>query len=180
MSDVINPTDIDRKYKIQAVNPVSLKTHTEHDAVLFLAKDKALPDTISFYIDKCISLGANPEHIQSLELLYKRVVDYQLNVESKVPDTNLPGEIARCINGIGIDNTPAKYESVAEAIREVGNALSAAYNDITIKLPDAIAPLVDNPGSGVKEKYAAILDGLIAPIAELYKLAKLINPESEI
>lgn len=35
--------NIDRKYKINAVNPCSGNTHDEHDAMLFLAKDKAVP-----------------------------------------------------------------------------------------------------------------------------------------
>ena len=33
--------NIDRKYKIHAVNPCSRNTHNEYDSILFLTKDKA-------------------------------------------------------------------------------------------------------------------------------------------
>lgn len=91
---------IDRKYKILAINPVSGQIHTEEDAILFLAKDLAVIPMLETYIEECSLLGCEDTHIDSLNLLAERVEHYQKTVTSKVPDTNLPGEIDRCIKGI--------------------------------------------------------------------------------
>jgi len=90
---------VDRKYKIKAINPSSLNTHTEADSILFLAKDLALPATLQFYHDECERLGADISHLTSIKLLRERVLQYQKNNETKIPDTNTPEEIARCIDG---------------------------------------------------------------------------------
>lgn len=101
--NVLVAMDIDRKYKIEAQNPCSGSIHTEKDAVLFLAKDKAfLEGALPGYRAKCIELGANPAHIESIDLLIQRVATYQRLMESKVPDTDLPCEIRRCIDGEGV------------------------------------------------------------------------------
>lgn len=94
--------NIDRKYVINAHNPASGRVHTSEDSVLFLAKDQAFLATLPTYRQKCIELGAAPEHIQSIDLLIERVTEYQRNIEAKVPDTHLPLEIERCIYGIGV------------------------------------------------------------------------------
>lgn len=91
--------NIDRKYRIFATNPSSGSTHDERDAVLFLAKDAALPATLRAYQLECEKLGANPEHIESIGLLIDRVEQYQSTVFRKVPDTDRPGEIQRCLQG---------------------------------------------------------------------------------
>ena len=91
---------IDRKYKILAINPVSGGIHTEDDAIIFLAKDKALIPTLETYIEECGFLGCEDSHLESLNLLIERVRVYQQNVTSKIPDTSLPEEIDRCIKGI--------------------------------------------------------------------------------
>lgn len=92
--------DIDRKYIINAINPCSKNVHTEKDSVLFLAKDKAfLEGALPGYKQKCIELGANPAHIESIDLLIERVKKYQEEIESKTPDTDLPCEIKRCLTG---------------------------------------------------------------------------------
>ena len=52
------------------------------------------------YIEECGFLGCEDTHIDSLNLLAERVEHYQETVTSKVPDTNRPGEIDRCIKGI--------------------------------------------------------------------------------
>lgn len=95
--------NIDRKYKIDAVNPCSGNTHNENDSILFLAKDKALPDTLRFYRERCRELGANPAHLDSVTLLIGRVEQCQRIFESKTPDTDLPCEIRRCVDGEGIE-----------------------------------------------------------------------------
>ncbi len=119
-------TDIDRKYMIDAINPCSGSIHTEKDAVLFLAKDKAfLEGALPGYRAKCIELGANPAHIESIDLLIQRVATYQRLMESKVPDTDLPCEIRRCVDGINVEpDINSRYE----------NFLNALRNDDVVKL----------------------------------------------
>jgi len=94
--------NIDRKYKIQATNPCSGSTHDESDSILFLAKDRAVPAMLRAYRTECERLGSNPAHIESISLLIDRVEAYHGETESKVPDTDLPCEIARCVNGVGV------------------------------------------------------------------------------
>lgn len=93
---------IDWKYKIQAQNPCSGNTHTEEDSILFLAKDRAVPAMLRAYLAECERLGTGPAHLEAVRLLLGRVERYQQGVESKVPDTDLPCEIARCTQGEGI------------------------------------------------------------------------------
>lgn len=106
--------NIDRKYKITAVNPCSGNMHTENDSILFLAKDRAVPAMLRAYRAECELIGANPAHIESIALLIERVEEYQRDTESKVPDTDLPCEIARCVSGVGI--AAADAEAVPEPI----------------------------------------------------------------
>ena len=91
---------IDRKYKILAVNPCSGNVHTEEDAILFLAKDAAVLPMLETYVEECEMLGCEDTHIDSLHLLLERIEEYQKIVGTKVPDTDRPGEIDRCIKGI--------------------------------------------------------------------------------
>ena len=93
---------IDWKYKIQAVNPCSKNTHTEADSILFLAKDKAVPAMLRAYLAECERLGTNPAHLEAITLLIGRVDAYQRDVDAKVPDTDLPCEIERCVQGVGV------------------------------------------------------------------------------
>ena len=96
--------NIDRKYKIHAVNPCSRNTHDEHDSILFLAKDKAVPAMLRTYLKESEKLGANPAHLESIGLLIGRVEQYQHEVEAKIPDTDLPCEIRRCVDGEGVSD----------------------------------------------------------------------------
>jgi len=173
-------SNIDRKYKIQAINPCSLNMHSENDSVLFLAKDKALPDTIEFYRNKCIELGANQAHMESIALLRERVIDYQLAIEAKTPDTDLPCEIRRCIDGIGVDTNTVTPSSLANYIEVVANKFHKCMDDITAALPLSVAPFVINEASGLPEKKAEVLQSLVEPINDLYQLVKLLNPESTV
>ena len=97
---------IDRKYKILAVNPCSSNHHDENDSILFLAKDKAVPAMLKTYYEECKKLNPNnTAHLESIILLTERVVKYQKDIESKIPDTDLPCEIERCVNGnINVSN----------------------------------------------------------------------------
>lgn len=96
--------NIDRKYQIRALNPCSGNTHDEHDSILFLAKDKAVPAMLRAYLKESEKLGANPAHLESIGLLLDRVEHYQREVEVKIPDTDLPCEIRRCVDGEGISD----------------------------------------------------------------------------
>ena len=89
---------IDRKFKILAVNPVNGKIYTEENSLLLCAKDTAVPLALEAYLDACIKLGANKEHIKSVNLLIGRVHLFQTNNECRVPDT-VGDEISRCLNG---------------------------------------------------------------------------------
>lgn len=93
---------IDRKFKFLAVNPCSGNVYTEKNAVVFCAKDKALVPALRAYAGACVAIDANPEHIESIDLLIERVAEYQRTIEVKVPDTVGDCELDRCIGGIGL------------------------------------------------------------------------------
>lgn len=95
---------IDRKFKILAVNPCNGKHYTDKNALLLCAHDKAVPAALRAYRDECIRLGCEEEHFHSIELLIERVEEYQKDVESRIPDTNLDCEIRRCIGGEGLED----------------------------------------------------------------------------
>jgi len=101
--------NIDRKYTIHAVNPCSGNTHDEYDSILFLAKDKAVPAMLRAYLKESEKLGANPAHLESIGLLIGRVEQYQHEVEAKIPDTDLPCEIRRCVDGEGVSDNKQDF-----------------------------------------------------------------------
>lgn len=89
--------DIDRKFKILAVNSVNGKIYDESNSLLLCAKDAAVPAAIFAYKLECERIGANPEHVRSIELLYNRVKDFQVEQGGgRVPDT-IGAEIPRCL-----------------------------------------------------------------------------------
>ena len=106
--------NIDRKYTIRAVNPCSRSTHDEHDSILFLAKDKAVPAMLRAYLKESEKLGANPAHLESIGLLIGRVEQYQREVEAKIPDTDLPCEIRRCVDGEGVSDNKQDFAPGAQ------------------------------------------------------------------
>jgi len=55
-----------RKVKDDSVVP-------DDQYMVFLAKDNAFPETLLFYRDKCIELGADKEHIDSVTRTIERV-----------------------------------------------------------------------------------------------------------
>ncbi len=90
---------IDRKYKILAINPCTKNIHTEEDSILFNAKDMCVPQMLRYYHDQCKMAGCDNTHLESIKLLLLRVVEFQKEEGSKLPDTNTPCEIDRCIKG---------------------------------------------------------------------------------
>jgi hypothetical protein len=94
---------IDRKFQILAVNPANGHRYTERDALLLCAKDKAVPVALKAYRDECRVIGANPEHIESIDLLIQRVERFQAETGGgRVPDTVGQVEVQRCLFGIGL------------------------------------------------------------------------------
>jgi len=94
--------NIDRKFTIRAVNPINKKEYTEENSLLLCAKDLAVPAAIAAYQQECIKLGCSDEHIESVGLLYERVIEYQEEIEQKIPDT-IGDEIDRCLHGEGVE-----------------------------------------------------------------------------
>ncbi|MCX5828741.1 MAG: hypothetical protein NTV58_12200 [Deltaproteobacteria bacterium] len=90
---------IDRKFEILAVNPVNGHFYTEQNSLLLCAKDRAVPAALEAYKAECIKIGANQEHIQSIELLIGRVEQYQRKIACRIPDT-VGDEIQRCLHGV--------------------------------------------------------------------------------
>lgn len=92
---------IDRKFRILAVNPCKIgRVYTEKDGIFFCAHDAAVPAMLVTYVEECKRLGAEPNQIESAELLRKRVIGRQNTGDVKVPDTETDCEIDRCIGGI--------------------------------------------------------------------------------
>jgi len=91
---------IDHKFIIKAHNACKPdKVYTEENAILFCAKDKAVPKMLLAYMDTCEKLGCGIEHLESLAAMHTRVLIYQRDIESRVPDTETDCEIDRCIGG---------------------------------------------------------------------------------
>lgn len=90
---------IDRKYKILAVNPCNGHIHTETDGFYVTAKDITAISGIWAMLKAAKEVGCDSAHIESLELLGKRVGEFQAKYGTKIPDTETPCEIDRCIGG---------------------------------------------------------------------------------
>ena len=82
-----------------ATNPCKGNVYTEENAIVFLAKDRAVPKMLQAYKDECRAVGCAESHIESVDLLLDRVIEFQTDVESRVPDTEGECEIDRCIHG---------------------------------------------------------------------------------
>ena len=90
---------IDRKFRFVAVNPCNNHVYTEENGIVFAAKDKALPEALRAYYKECRRLHCDSSHLESVNLLIERIVRFQANVECRIPDTDTPCEINRCIGG---------------------------------------------------------------------------------
>ena len=79
---------VDWEFLISAQHVTKGVTHTEEDSVLFLAKDKLLPQVLMYYRDLCITESVGGAQIKGVELLIARVEEYQRkNPElCKLPD----------------------------------------------------------------------------------------------
>lgn len=95
------PLPVQRHYDIRAVLPkldakfyaavhkVKDGTSVPDDQwMIFLAKDDAFPPTLRYYLEECRRLGADQEHLESVERTIRRLDDWRAaNADKcKVPD----------------------------------------------------------------------------------------------
>lgn len=83
---------IDRKYTFCATSTESGAEHSHLDAMIFLAKDRNLPDTLRYYQNRCQETGASAEQHQGITLLIERVERFQRENPQliKVADVRMP------------------------------------------------------------------------------------------
>ncbi|MCK5602561.1 DUF3850 domain-containing protein [Candidatus Pacearchaeota archaeon] len=67
------PTSVDRKFRIHAENRATGVVRTDEEAILFLAKDDAVPDMLDSYRALCVDLEADKGQLDSIDLLIDRV-----------------------------------------------------------------------------------------------------------
>lgn len=109
---------IDRKFIIRAENPVTGKTYTEADAILLCAKDKAVPYALQAYMQKCLELGCDGAHIESIAKATDRVIKFQEERGGgRIPDT-VGNEIPRCIHGVGLEGKVEIPRYLMEKLRQ--------------------------------------------------------------
>jgi hypothetical protein len=82
--------NVERKFRLLAVSTEHGRVHTEADAVLFLAKDRAFLPTLRFYFSECEKIGAGAKQLTAVNLLIERVMRWQLDHPEamKVPDVD--------------------------------------------------------------------------------------------
>ena len=85
---------IDRKYIIKATSISSGKIHTEKDSILFLLKDKLLPDLLDKYLELCSVTKVDERQMRGIQLLKDRVLTWQRANPNKVklPDVAIGKE----------------------------------------------------------------------------------------
>lgn len=88
---------LDRKFKIVAFSVESGKKYTDHNGVLFLAKDKLLPRLLEKYIELCEENKVDERQIKGIELLKERVEIWQEKnlLKVKLPDVKVGKEEKR-------------------------------------------------------------------------------------
>ena len=89
---------IDRKYIFTAVNPCNGHFYTQENALVLTAKDAAVLPALRTYRRVCEEIGCSATHLESLDLLIERIRAFQ-EQEYRIPDTDLPCEVDRCIGG---------------------------------------------------------------------------------
>ena len=93
------PEPVDRKFRFLAVCTEHGHPHSQEDAVVFLAKDKALPETLRYYREKCMELGCQDQQLLGITLLIERVLRWQKlhPTQLKVADVDTDTPIGRSI-----------------------------------------------------------------------------------
>lgn len=90
---------IDRKFAFTGTSLSSGKLYSEDNAIIFLARDAALPETLMTYLKVCKDKGASVQQLDSIRALYRRVVKFQeQNLDAvKVADVQPGDEFNRLI-----------------------------------------------------------------------------------
>lgn len=78
------PEPIDRKYMFDAVSAHSGNLHTQADAMVFLARDPAVPGMLQTYENECRRLGSDHGQLEAVRLLRQRVEAFQARHPDKV------------------------------------------------------------------------------------------------
>jgi hypothetical protein len=58
----------------------------DEPVVLFRAQDKLLPSVLKEYLALCTKNGSPPKHLRGIEETWRRVVKWQADHHTKVPD----------------------------------------------------------------------------------------------
>ena len=162
---------ISNKYKILAINLKNLAIHTQNDSFLFLAKDMALPGTISHYIEECEAIGVEQSHLDIMRIILNNVNTYQSEIESKIPDTNLDNDDACEVS----EYTDQDISSISEFMDNIGNRLLVVQQLILNALPDTMVTIVPDSATGNTKKHSDLLEQLTPMINDLFTISKLIT-----
>lgn len=63
--------------------------------MVFVARDNALPATLSFYYDQCKNLGCDQDQLDAIQELIRRVEQWRLDNPTRLKNPDVePGELA--------------------------------------------------------------------------------------
>lgn len=85
---------IDSKFAIHAKHVTHRYLATEDNAMIFLARDAALPATLRAYREECERLGSDEAQLKSIDALMVRVDEFQAENGSRVAHIINPPEVA--------------------------------------------------------------------------------------
>lgn len=90
--------DIDRNFKILAINPVNKKVYTEKDSMIANVYDLGLIPLLNKYMYECGELCTDVNHIASIDKMIKRVSLYQQNRQSAISNSIAYGKSSAIID----------------------------------------------------------------------------------
>jgi hypothetical protein len=84
----ITPVKLDAKFYGAIYKAKDNSSVSDDQYMVFLAKDNAFPATLAFYLEECVRLGADAEHIESVMRTQRRLNEWrEANPDlCKVPD----------------------------------------------------------------------------------------------
>ena len=92
--------NIDGKYTFLAINKCTGNSFDQTEGICFRVHDAALPVILKKYIEECRKLGADEGQILGCEKLLERVIKWQSENPSKVPDVSNDCELDHVVNPI--------------------------------------------------------------------------------
>lgn len=90
---------VERKYNFVARSVEHQTLHTHDDAMVFLAKDRALPATLRFYREECARLGVEQRQLDGIDRLIERVEAFQVAHPGLVKVADVEAAFAKTIAG---------------------------------------------------------------------------------